>query len=393
MDPVLNPYQPGAGRRPPELAGRDDFLSDVRTAMRRMTHGTGDRGRVLHGLRGVGKTVLLTEFYATALRHQWIAAMIEASPERDPVRDIARTLHRSLRDVQGRPSAEPLLRRAIAAFKAFTLRVDPGGAYSFSVEVDPARGIADTGDFATDLGDLLEELGRAANDLGVGVMLLIDEMQALPEPTITGLNQAVHRLGQGYAPLPVMVIGAGLPSLPGTLAAVTTYAERLFEYRPVGALSAQGAADALLLPSANLGVEWEPEAARTALDAAMGYPFAVQECGRFVWDYATANPISLADAREGVARARAEMDSGIYLSRWTRATPAQREVMRVIAEYGENAAVPVGEVATTLGKRTQGVSMARNELIKKGLVYSPDRGLLAFTIPGMADYVRRLPET
>lgn len=319
--------------------------------------------------------------------------MIEASPDRDPARNIARALHRSLREAQGRPNAEPRLRKAIAAFKSFTLGIDPAGNYSFRVEVDANKGVADSGDLADDLTDLLAEIGMGAVAMGVGVMLLIDEMQDLPESTITALNQAMHHLGQGSAPLPVMLIGAGLPSLPGILARVTTYAERLFEYRPVQALAPDSAADALIRPSENLGVVWDDEAVEITLAASRGYPFAIQQCGKFVWDYAVASPITRGDAEVGIARAREEMDSGIYLSRWLRATPAQRELMRAVAGFGEGASVPVGEMAKVLGKSQQSLSVAREALIEKGLLYPPDRGFLAFTVPGMADYINRLPDS
>ncbi|MDP9222010.1 MAG: ATP-binding protein, partial [Actinomycetota bacterium] len=284
MDPVRNPYQPGAGRRPPELAGRADVIADVRVAMERCVNGTGDRGRVVHGLRGVGKTVLLNEFLSLAEQAGWIDVKVEGSPARPQVaRHIAQGLHRALRQATGRYDVSRL-KRALGVFRAFSIRVDPAGSYSFGFDVAPASGHADSGDLTTDLTDLFTELGRAAADLGVGVMLLVDEMQELGRHELAALNLAAHEVGQGTAPLPVLVIGAGLPSLPAILAEAATYAERLFEFRSIGALTPGAAADALVRPAAHLGVHWDDDALSAVLEASGGYPFALQSCGKFVWD-------------------------------------------------------------------------------------------------------------
>jgi hypothetical protein len=392
MDPVANPYQPGAGRRPPELAGRAAIIEDAQILMRRCQEGLGDRGRILHGLRGVGKTVLLNEFYSLAEQAGWIVAKVEGSPARPQIaRYIAQGLHRSLREATGRFDTGRL-KRALVVFKSFTVKIDPSGSYSFGIDVDAATGHADTGDLTTDLTDLFTELGRAAADLGVGVMLLIDEMQELSKAELVALNLAAHEVGQGAAPLPVVIIGAGLPSLPAILADATTYAERLFEYHSIGALSPQAATDALVRPAAARGVEWTPEALNVALAASGGYPFALQTCGKFIWDYTRTSPIEADDAQTGIRYAREEMDNGIYLSRWNRATPAQRQILRAMAAHPEGAIIPIANIISALGTTHAGVSVPRDQLIKKGLIYAPERGLIAFTVPGMAEFVRRQPE-
>lgn len=395
MDPVLNPYEPGAGRRPPELAGRSAITTGVDVLMDRCEAGRGGRGRVLHGLRGVGKTVLLNEFLASAEGRHWIVAKVEGSPARpDVVRRITQGLHRSLREQTGRhPDGVPsLLMRALRVFRSFTVTVDPGGAYGFGIDVDPLAGHADSGDLTTDLTDLFTELGGAAVELGIGVMLLIDEMQELTKHELVSLNLAAHHVGQGASPLPVVVVGAGLPSLPAVVAEATTYAERLFEYHSIGALTEDAATDALVRPAQPLGVQWSREALEEVLAASGGYPFALQSCGRFVWDYARTTPIHTEDALVGINRAREEMDNGIYLSRWNRATPVQRHLLRAMADQGEGVVSPMAEIAAALERRRADLSVPRDQLIKKGLVYAPERGLIAFTVPGMADFVRRQPE-
>lgn len=395
MDPVLNPYEPGAGRRPPELAGRSTIIEDVEVLMDRCEAGRGDRGMVLHGLRGVGKTVLLNEFLASAQRRRWIVAKVEGSPARPSIaRHIAQGLYRSLREQTGRyPQGVPTtLMRALRVFRSFTVKLDPGGSYSFGLDVDALAGHADSGDLTTDLTDLFSELGTAAVEFGIGVMLLIDEMQELTRSELVSINLAAHEIGQGASPLPVVVVGAGLPSLPAVLADATTYAERLFEYHSIGALNDEAAADALVRPALPLNVEWSDEALAEVLAASGGYPFAVQSCGRFVWDYATSSPIRSDDALVGIVRAREEMDQGIYLSRWNRATPGQRTLLRAMAEHGEGAVVVMSEIAASLERKRSDLGVPRDQLIKKGLVYAPERGLIAFTVPGMVDFVKRQPE-
>ena len=231
--------------------------------------------------------------------------------------------------------------------------------------MDAATGHADTGDLTTDLTDLFTELGRAAADLGVGVMLPIDEMQELSKAELVALNLAAHEIGQGAAPLPVIIIGAGLPSLPAILADATTYAERLFEYHSIGALTPRAATDALVRPASSRGVEWTTEALDLALAASGGYPFALQSCGKFIWDYARTSPIEADDAQTGIGYAREEMDSGIYLSRWNRATPAQRQVLRAMAAHPEGSIIPIAQVVNALGTTSSNVALPRDQLIRR----------------------------
>jgi hypothetical protein len=287
---------------------------------------------------------------------------------------------------------ESRLRRLLGIFKAFSLKVDPSGAVAFGVEVDPVRGIADSGRFADDLAALFEALGETARDLGIGVLILVDEFQEALEEELTAINTAVHHLGQADPPLPLTFVGAGLPSLPAQLAEATSYAERLYDHRPVGLLSAEASEEALTIPARERGVEWEAEALGAALDTAQGYPYFLQSIGKHVWDNARSSPIQTEDVEVGLQQARREVDDGLYRSRWERATPAQRDVMRALATIGGEEAASVADIAKALSKpRTSDISVARNELIKKGLVYAPERGLLAFTVPGMHDFIDRQP--
>jgi len=392
MDPVANPYRPGAGRRPPLLAGREALLDAFDVVQRRAESiGEGDRGWVLNGLRGVGKTVLLNELMGRVTSTGWIAAKVEVGASTSLPVALSQALVRSMRTATGRHPV-PRLRRLLGVFKAFSLRVDPSGTVSLGVDVDPLGGIADSGRFADDLSSLFEVLGETARDLGTGVLILIDELQEASGDELAAINTAIHELGQAGQPLPLVFVGAGLPSLPAQLAEATSYAERLYDYRPVGLLSEAASKDALVIPTNDLGVEWEANALSAALDTARGYPYFLQAIGKHVWDNARRSPIEVDDVDVGLREARSEVDDGLYRSRWERATPAQRDVMRVLAELGGEDAVSISDIAASLGKsRTSDISVARNELIKKGLTYSPERGLLAFTVPGMHEFIERQP--
>jgi hypothetical protein len=375
------------------LAGRDEDLALVDVALQRTELGYAERGAVWHGLRGVGKTVLLNEVASRARNRQWLVSKAEAASDRSSLLPgLTRSLYQGLRAALGTHEVGRL-RRLLGVFKSFSVTVDPTGAYTFGVEVDATRGHADSGDAATDLTDLLRELGTTARELGVGALLVVDEMQDTPAVELAALNRSIHDAGQGDEPLPILLMGAGLPSLPGILADATSYAERLYNYRTVGPLNEAAAGQALTRPAESLGVDWSSEALEQALAATSGYPYFLQTAGRSIWNLAKASPIDAEDAEAGLGAAREEIDVGLYLSRWSRATAAQRRMMRAMAEHGDRAQVAVADLAREMGLgRSTDLSVSRDQLIKKGLVYAPDRGLLAFTVPGMADYIQRQPE-
>lgn len=392
MDPVANPYRPGAGRRPPLLAGREQVLEAFEFLRRRAEElGEGDRGWILSGLRGVGKTVLLNELLEQVSGRGWITAKVEAGTSAPLSLGLVRSLLGALRTATGR-HPEQRLRRLLGVFKAFSLKVDPSGTVSFGVDVQPIGGIADSGRFREDLAALFEVLGETARDLGIGVLVLVDELQEATSEELTALNTAVHQVGQANVPLPVVVVGAGLPSLPAQLAEATSYAERLYDYRPIGLLDDNAARQALTVPTQQRGVEWDEEGLAAATGTAGGYLYFIQAIGKHVWDNARTSPILIEDVEVGLAEARREVDDGLYRSRWERATPAQRDLLRALAARGGDGPAAVADIASAMGKtRTSDISVARNELIKKGLAYAPERGLLAFTVPGMHEFIIRQP--
>ncbi len=391
MDPVANPYRPGAGRRPPVLAGREPELKAFEIVRRKAEeYGEGDRSWILNGLRGVGKTVLLNELLGQVSERGWIATKVEASAGTPLSVALSHALVNAMRTATGRHPI-PKLRRLLGVFQAFSMKFNPAtGTVSLGADIEMLNGVADSGRFGDDLAALFAILGETSASLGIGTLILVDELQEASGEELTAINTAVHSLAQGPAPHPVTFVGAGLPSLPAQLADATSYAERLYEYRPVGLLDERAARRALVGPSADRNVEWDEAALDAALSLAGGYPYFLQAVGKHVWDAARTSPITTDDVAVGGEAARGEVDEGLYRSRWERATPAQKDLLRALARTGNDDPVPISELVTAMGKkRVSDLSVARNELIKKGLVYSPERGLLAFTVPGMSEFIAR----
>lgn len=383
---MSNPYEPGAGRRPPELAGRDEELHRFDVIRQRLEQGRTDRGLILTGLRGVGKTVLLNEYRATALRHGWVVAKVEGAAGQTFRSLVTEALQSGLYTVSRKHGRSKRFQKALGVFKAFSLRAAPDGGLAVGIEVASASGRADTGDLGLDLTDLLVELGETAAELGVGALLLVDEMQELAPSELAAIAGASHYAAQSR--VPALVMGAGLPNLPVALTEAKSYAERLYEYRSVGVLDPTAARDALVLPAADAEAAWSPQAVDVVLAAARGYPYFLQVFGHAVWEVAAQSPINPQDARLGVTRGQRELDTSFFGVRWERATSAQRAYLRALAEAGGDHAAR-DDIAARAGRRPGDLSVARSELIRKGLLYSPDRGTVAFTVPGMADFVLR----
>ena len=391
MDPIRNPYSPGAGLRPAELAGRAHEIAQFEVLRVRARQRRPGQSMIFNGLRGVGKTVLLNQLADSAREDGWIVAKVEAdaSGSRMPFRNqVAQSLNVSLRQVQGKGRKSSRVKAALRTFKSFSLKAAPDGTLSVGIEFDADCGRADTGSLQADLTDLALDLGGAAIELDCGAALFIDEMQHLNAEELAAICQTCHEAGQQN--MPFFVIGAGLPNLPGVLAGARAYAERLFRYVTIGALSPIEAAAALTRPAEQEGVEWTKEATAMVLDAASGYPYFLQEFGSAAWDTATDSPIDSEDAAEGIRVGKARLDDGFFRSRWERAAPAERDYMTAMAVDGD-AHSQSGEVARRLGKLPTQLGPVRARLIAKGLVYAPEHGMIAFTVPGMTAFIARQP--
>lgn len=390
---ATNPFKPGAGRVPPVLAGRDVLLSSIdRTLTEVLAASEGGRPMIVSGLRGVGKTVLLNEVARRAGdTRRWSVVKLEASRNRSLQQGVVRQLHSALRStVSVSAAVVEKFKDALGAFRSFQISVDPSGTYNFGFDVTPTAGVADSGDLERDLDDLLREVGLAFRGIDQGLLIAIDELQEAPKNDLNALNLALHALGQETWPVPVFFIGTGLPSLPSVLADATSYAERLYDYRRLDLLTDEETQFALTDPTERAGVTWAEDALERAVRSIQGYPYFAQACGKHVWDArAVESLIDVDSADVGVLRARDEVDQGLYQSRWDRATPKQRELMQAMAVDDERPSAIQDLVLRTGKARTSDLSVSRNELIKNGHIYAPDRGYLAFTVPGMADFIHR----
>jgi hypothetical protein len=396
MDPVRNPFAPGAGQRPPELTGRDRELGAFEVVLERVARGRPERSLVLTGLRGVGKTVLLGELRSMAMRRGWGAGKIEARPDGGLRRPLSAALHRAVRDLALRHRAPDRVEEVLGVLKAFVLRATPEGAklrdrWQPGIDAPVVAGRADSGDIEIDLVELFTEVAELAADVGTGVALLIDEMQDVAPDDVSALCAACHELSQSGAPL--VVVGAGLPHLPAVLSASKSYSERLFRYLRIDRLDRADADRAVIAPIEREDAAITSDALDTLFETSGGYPYFVQAYGKAAWDAAPVSPIGILDVQVAAPEAEGELAVGFFGSRFERATPAEREYLQSMAELTRGRDEPVGtsQVADQLGRRASSLSPARDSLLKKGLVYSGERGQIAFTVPHFGRFLLGRP--
>ncbi|WP_370969660.1 AAA family ATPase [Amycolatopsis sp. cg9] len=392
MDPIRNPFAPGAGQRPPELAGRERELKAFEVVLERVARGRPERSLVLTGLRGVGKTVLLGELRAMAVRHKWGAGKIEARPDAELRRPLSAALHRAIRDLAVRHRAPDRVEEVLGVLKAFALRANKADAklrdrWQPGIDVPAAQGRADSGDIEIDLVELFTDVAELAADVGTGVAVFIDEIQDLQPDDVSALCAACHELSQSGAPL--VVVGAGLPHVPAVLSASKSYSERLFRYARIDRLEREDADYAVMAPIEREDAGIEPEALDALFDASGGYPYFIQAYGKAAWDAAPSDPITVKDVQVAAPEAESELAVGFFGSRYERATPAEREYLQAMAELTQGRDEPAGtaDVAVFLGRKPSSLSPARDSLMKKGLVYSAERGQIAFTVPHFGHYL------
>ena len=389
MDAVRNPRSPGAGRPPAALVGRDDQLELWRVALERVTLGRTAQPMVLYGLRGVGKTVLLAQFTKNARDRTWMVAQVEAGSGKSLREALGEALHGPLADLV-RPSAGRRVLKALKTALSFKASYDAAGTWNFGLDLsDIAGGGADTGVLETDLAKLIRDLAEAAQEEQVGLAILIDEAQDLADDELTAVCSSAHAAGQeGW---PFLSALAGLPSMPRVLAEARSYSERLFLFEHIEHLDEDLARKALEVPARDEEVQWDDDAVSWVVQETAGYPYFLQQYGQDIWNVATGpSRITLTDARIGAALASSALDVGFFRARWDRATKAEHDYLRAMAVDGDNGS-STGEVARRLGRHTRSLGPARASLIAKGLIYAPDHGEIAFTVPGMADFINTQP--
>jgi len=385
MDPVRNPYNPGAGRPPPALAGRNEEVEAFDIAVQRFALGRSDRSWMLTGLRGVGKTVLLGEFARIAEGRGWVHQQIEVDERYRFPSDMERMVRRALLRLSAGRRLADQARRALGVLKSFRLTWQIQGG-DLTAGLDPVPGWADSGVLNEDLTDLFIEVGELARARKTGVLFTIDEIQQLRKEHLAALIVGLHRISQKQ--LPFMVAGAGLPSLPGLAGEARSYAERLFVFRVVNSLAAPEAEAALVEPAEAEGARWHPEALEKVVAVTEGYPYFLQEFGKQSWDAAPGPEITPADVEVAVPAAFEELNAGFFRVRMDQTTDAERAYLKAMASLGSGPCGS-GEAAAAMGKTTGQAAPIRDSLIKKGLCYSPRYGVIAFTVPMLDRFIRR----
>ena len=387
MDPVSNPYAPGAGTPPPELAGRDDLREQVRIAIERVLRGLPTKSVLMVGLRGVGKTVLLDRMRDDAEANGVQTLRIEAPEGRSLPALLAPQLRQALLRLSRQQNAKEFAQRGLRALAGFakSLKVKYEDI-EVGFDFDPEPGLADNGDLEHDLQALLETVGTAAQKAGTALIMFIDELQYVKEDELAALITALHRCAQRR--LPITLIGAGLPQLPGKMGSAKSYAERLFEFPQIGPLNDVAAQLAIVKPAKNQGVDFTDVAVQRIIKETEGYPYFLQEWGKHAWDSAAASPIALKDVKAASAAAIAALDDSFFRVRFDRLTPAEKKYLRAMAELGPGPHRS-GDIADCLQRKVTSLGPTRSQLIAKGMIWSPNHGDTAFTVPLFDKFMRR----
>jgi hypothetical protein len=388
MDPIKNPFAPGAGTPPQELAGRDELRSALRIALERSRIGRPAKSAMLVGLRGVGKTVLLDRVRMDAEAAGIHTVRIEAPEGRSLPALLAPQLRQALLRLSQTAAAKDLAIRGLRALAGFAGKLKlTYGDIEVGIDYEGEPGLADNGDLEHDLQALIEQVGAAAKAAGTALAIFVDELQYVPEPQLAALITAMHRTEQRQ--LPVVLVGAGLPQLRGQMGNAKSYAERLFDFPEIGALPAAAARQAIARPLAHEGVEIEPQALEEILRVTRGYAYFLQVWGSQTWLAATASPLTLEDVQKASAMAVASMDESFFRVRFDRCTPKEKKYLRAMAELGPGPHRS-GDIAGCMGEKVSSLAPTRSSLIGKGMVWSPNFGDTAFTVPMFDDFMKRI---
>jgi AAA ATPase domain len=388
MDPVRNPYSPGAGTPPPALAGREILREQVQVAIARLRIGRSAKSVLLVGLRGVGKTVMLDQMRNDAEASGICTVRAETPENRSLPALLAPQLRLALLRLSRTAAAVESAHRALKALAGFakSLKIRFHDI-EVGFDAEPEPGLADNGDLEGDLTTLLEQVGQAAKAAKTAVVLFIDELQYLPEEQFGALISALHRCAQNR--LPLTVVGAGLPQLRGLAGDAKSYAERLFDFPMIDALKGPEARIAIEKPARDEGVVYTPEAVAEILTQTRGYPYFLQEWGKHSWDVAQGSPITLEDVRIASIEAIAALDESFFRVRFDRLTPSEKKYLRAMAELGEGPHRS-GDIAFVLGKSVSTLAPLRQSIIAKGMIWSPSHGDTAFTVPLFDEFMKRI---
>lgn len=387
MDTYTNPFNPGAGVSPPELAGRSDVLDQAIVALERTRRGRHAKSLMVLGLRGVGKTVLLNEIGKQAVSRGYVSEQIEARDGEDLRYLLIHALRRVLLQLNRAEKAIESVKKGLGVLRSFigTLTVSAGGV-DITLGVDPEIGFADSGDLEVDVKDVLLATAQAAQGAGQPVVLLVDELQYVSRPELAALIRGMHAVNQ--AGLPLLLLAAGLPQLAGHAGDAKSYAERLFDFPRLDRLSEDDAAMAIREPVEEEGAHIDDAALAEIYIQTRGYPYFLQEWGYNAWNMATGSTITINDAVAATERSIRKLDESFFRVRFDRLTPLEREYMRYLAELGEGPQKS-SEVGKVMGRSARSLGPTRDSLIKKGMIYAPEHGQITFTVPLFDEFMRR----
>lgn len=385
MDPIRNPFSPGAGAPPPELAGRENILSKADLLLARVRSGRPGKSFIMVGLRGVGKTVLLNHIQNRAQAAGNRAVLAEAHEKKKLPELLAPALKKLIFSLDHMEGISAKAKRALAILKSFLSGLKVKVA-EVELSIDPVPGVADSGDLESDLPDLFEAVAEAALERKTSVVILIDELQYLTQEELSALIMAMHRIAQKN--LPLSFIGAGLPIIPALAGESKSYAERLFEFPEIGPLSDQDARKAINEPAQKEGVTFTPEALDEIIRMTKGYPYFLQEWGFQAWGLAKESPIGIDVIKQATSDSIRTLDESFFRVRFDRLTPRERTYLRALAELGPGQHRS-GDVATVMKINVSQAAPIRNTLIQKGMIYSPSHGDIAFSVPLFDEFMRR----
>jgi hypothetical protein len=388
MNPVNNPYTPGAGSPPPELAGREEIISTTRVSFERLIKARSTQNLTLIGLRGVGKTVLLDKLKSVAEELGMTTLRIEAPENKSLPALLAPEIRKALLKLSRVELAKDLALRALKGLAGFVKALKIKYAdIEVGLDYEPEKGLADNGDLELDLKDLMEAAASAAKAAGTGIVIFIDELQYVDEGQMGALITSLHACSQKQ--LPVLMVGAGLPQLRGKMGQAKSYSERLFSFREIGPLQREDARKAIVNPAKDEGVEFEDDALEEIVSVTGCYPYFIQEWGKHTWEVADASPIKLEDVKSASKLAVATLDESFFRVRFDRMTPSEKEYLRSMAELGKGP-YKSGEIAKVLNRTVSSLGPVRSSIIKKGMIWSPNYGDTDFTVPLFDEFMKRI---
>jgi AAA ATPase-like protein len=387
MDAIRNPFSPGAGSPPPELVGRDAIIEQARILLGRVKENRPEKSILLTGLRGVGKTVLLNEIERMAAKAGYQTVALEAHENKSLAALIVPSLRKLLFELDRVAGAGDKAKRGLSVLKGFIngVKVTMGGV-EIGLDIEPEKGAADSGDLESDLPNLFMAVAEAAEERKTLVALLIDELQYFRPEELSALIMAMHKMQQRQ--LPIVLLGAGLPILPRLAGESKSYAERLFSFPDIGALSESDAIKALQEPTRASGVDFEGVALKEIFRLTQGYPYFLQEWGYQSWNRSVASPITLQVVREATATVIERLDQNFFRVRFDRLTPSEKRFLRAMAGLGSGAHRS-SDIAEALRVQINSIGPGRANLIRKGMIYSPAHGDMAFTVPLFDEFMLR----